>query len=385
MTGVMGLTHDDPEVVEARSAAVSSPMVQDLICDLPSWGRDAVVSGHDSPAYLPNRVHLLADLGLRGGDDERVERALDALAAHQREDGRLAAFGKAPGHPEPQWGSLPCDTHAITEALIRFGRTEDPTTQRGLRRIAADLVATHQGLAWTCVPDPAVGFRGPGRKGDVCPQVTLEALRVFSRLPRDDRPDGLLDAAETMLAVWRDRSSRQPYMFGHGYRFKTVKWPPHWYGSYWMLDTLGRFPDLWSASRGDLSIRRRTAEMVACLIAYNVAPDGTVTPTSVYRGFERHSFGQKRRPSPTATALLARVVRRFSDLAPDVASLNVLDLASSRGGTGTPTPQTTVGALDVADEGPVRPGPPAASGWKYGDSRLRVGRFQEDGSDGRAW
>ncbi len=337
LTGLLERPEDDPDVIAARAAAVSSPMVQELIAGLPAWGTAAVVPGHDSPAYLPNRLHLLADLGVRGGDDERVERALDALGGHQTDAGRFLAWGKAPRRPDPLWGTLPCDTHAIAEVLIRYGRAGRPAARQALARMAADLADTDQGPAWTCIPDPAVGFRGPGRKGEVCPQVSLEALRAFSRLPEAERPDGLIDAANTLLDVWRDRGSRRPYMFGHGFRFKTVKWPPHWYGAYWVLDTLGRLPALWGPG-GDPEAARSTAELVACVVAYNVGPSGRVTPGSVYRGFEGFSFGQKKVPSPTATALLAQVVHRFADLAPAVAGVDVLALAGARGGTGTPRP-----------------------------------------------
>ena len=237
------------------------------------------------------------------------------------------------------WGSLPCDTHLITDVLIRYGRADHPAVRRALQRITADLQTTTQGPAWTCIPDPAVGFRGPGRTGDICPQVTLEALRAFSRLPDADRPDGLDEVAGTMVAVWRHRGDHQPYMFGHGVRFKTVKWPALWYSAYGMLDTLGRYPTVWRSGTG--ATRRALAELVACLIAYNVAPDGTVTPRSVYRGFTRYSFGQKKHPSPIATALVAAVVRRFSDLADDIAQIDVTRLGSSKGGTGTPVAPRT--------------------------------------------
>jgi hypothetical protein len=331
-----GRAEDDPEVLAARAVAVTSPMVADLIDALPGWGHGPGATGHDSPSYLPNLLAFLADLGVRAGDDPRVDDALDAIGSHQEGDGRIAAFGRARGHPEPLWGSLPCDTHRIAEVLLRYGRAGDPVVVRALGRIAADRRTTNQGTAWTCIPDPVVGFRGPGRKGDICPQVTLEALRAFSWLPEGDRPEGLDAAARTVLDVWRDRGAHQPYMFGHGLRFKTVKWPPLWYGAYAVLDTLGRYPALWRD--GERADRRSLAELVACVVAYNVAPDGTVTPRSVYRGFTQHSFGQKKQPSPIATALLAAVVRPFADLADDIAEVDVATLTSSKGGTGTPAP-----------------------------------------------
>jgi len=102
-----------------------------------------------------------------------------------------------------------------------------------------------------------------------------------------------------------------------------------------MLDALGRYRELWNGPHADPADRRSLA---ACLVAYNVSADGTVTPRSIYRGFEQYSFGQKKQPSPFATALLSFVLRRFEDLAADIASVDVTGLESSRGGTRTPVP-----------------------------------------------
>ena len=70
-------------------------------------------------------------------------------------------------------------------------------------------------------------------------------------------------------------------------------------------------------------------------------PDGTVTPRSCYRGFEAFSFGQKRDPSPFATARVAELLRRFDPIASDIAAVDVHSLAGSKGGTGTPVAPRT--------------------------------------------
>jgi len=127
-------------------------------------------------------------------------------------------------------------------------------------------------------------------------------------------------------------------MFGHGVAFKTVKWPPCWYGILGVLDTLGRYPALWRGPDARPVDRAALAELVACLVAYNVDADGMVTPRSCYRGFEAHSFGQKKRPSPFATARVLAVLRRFDDLAAEARDIDVLALSSSKGGTGRPQP-----------------------------------------------
>lgn len=163
--------------------------------------------------------------------------------------------------------------------------------------------------------------------------ATLQALRAFSRLEAEDRPEDLLDPARVVLRAWRERGEEKPYQFGHGVHFKTVTWPPTWYDAHAVVDTLGRYPALWREDPGG-SDARSLAELTACLVAYNVSPDGTVTPRSVRRGFEAHSFGQKHHPSPFATALLLTTVRRVDELAPQVMGVDVRALGSSKGGSG---------------------------------------------------
>lgn len=122
---------------------------------------------------------------------------------------------------------------------------------------------------------------------------------------------------------------------GHGRQFKTVKWPATWYGAYEIVDVLGRLPETW---RGRPDDRRSVAEIAACLLAYNVASDGRVTALSVFRGWEMLSLGQKKRPSPLATALVWSRLAPLMDIAEEVAAVDVMRLGSSKGGSGTPMP-----------------------------------------------
>jgi hypothetical protein len=274
-------------------------------------------------------------MGVQEGDDKRIEMMLDTMLLHQEEGGHFQAFGKLRGIAKPFWGSLLCDTHAISEVLVRFGRERHPAVKASLQRMLRDLADTDQGQAWPCIPEPVSGFRGPGRKGDFCPMVSLEALRTFARLPKKQRPKELVEVAQVLLRAWRMRGSEKPYMFGFGVHFKTVKWPTLWFDLHWMLDSLGRYPELWQ-KQAKSEDRKALAEMAACLVAYNFGPEGKVTPQSCYRGFEQFSFGQKKQPSPFATARLAGVLRRFDDLADDIRGVDVRRLASSQGGTSKP-------------------------------------------------
>lgn len=341
LTAVLDRPGDDPDAVAARAEMLAHPDTADLLARLEPWDAGSPLGGHNAPAFAPNLLGLLADRGLRAGDDPRVEAVLDAMLEHADDEGRFSSFaGRRAGDP-PVWGTLLCDTHAVAETLVRFGRGDDPRVGRALARMADDLTDTAQGRAWPCRPDPVTGFRGPGRRGEMCPQVTLEALRTWSRVPADRRP---LGAAETLalarvaLGVWRDRALVKPYMFGHGATFKTGKWPATWYSALTLLDALGRWPALWRGSDATADDRRALAELAACLVAYTTDDDGRVTPRSTFRGFEAHSFGRKDGPSAFATAATLAALHRLDDLVDDIGRVDVLALGSSKGGSGTVRP-----------------------------------------------
>ncbi|HET7247492.1 MAG TPA: hypothetical protein VFJ07_21960 [Streptosporangiaceae bacterium] len=337
-TAVLNQKAGDPHVVAARATVLADPGTAALIGRLPDWTAPGKLSGHHDPRFAPHLLNLLADMGVTETDHPKIGRLLDQFLAHQDTGGRFLSFGAARAGQGPVWGSLPCDTHAVTEVLVRYGRAGDPRVVRALARIADDLTTTAQGRAWLCRPHTVTGFRGPGRKGDFCPQVTLQALRAFAGLPASARPGGLTGTARVALRAWRIRGAEKPYMFGHGMAFKTVKWPVTWYGAYAVLDTLGRYPKLWRGQGSDPADRAALAELAACLVAYNAGPDGWVVPRSVYRGFETFSFGQKKRSSPFATARLLAVLHRVDDLAGHAGAIDVAALASSMGGQGRAVP-----------------------------------------------
>ncbi len=337
LTSVIGTGPSSPGAEAARAASLADPHVQGLITELPRWGEVEDVSGHHSPAYLPNRLNLLADLGVRAADSPLVAEQLDSMLEHQEPTGRFQSLGKLPHRPRPEWGSLLCDTNVITDVLIRMGRGDDPRVHLALKRIADDVSATAQGKAWLCIPEKRSLFRGPGRKGDVCPQVTLEGLRAWSHEP-GPRPKWLLEIARIPLEIWRRRADERPYAFGHGYQFKSVKWPNFWYDVLWVLETVSRFPELWRGDTAHEEDRRAIAELAACLIDYNFDEHGCVIPRRAYRGFERFSFGQKREPSPFATALCLVPLTRVLDLAEEIRAVDVTHLGSSKGGSGTAVP-----------------------------------------------
>ena len=335
LTGCLGRGPDDPDVRAAREQVLTAPDTADLLARLPDWEGGAGFSGHNSPAFAPNILNLLADMGLRAGDDARVEGLLDRMLDHQDADGRFQSFAPLRGADQPVWGALLCDTHAITEVLVRFGRGDDPRVRVALDRMAADLTVTTQGP--------------PGRADRTRPPVSMAradagtcARRCRSRgcgpSPGFRSPCAhpqLAEVARVVLSAWGDRAESVPYMFGHGRSFKAGKWPATWYSALTVLDALAGYPELWRGPGADPVDRRSVTELVACLIAYTMDAHGRVRPQSTFRGFEDFSFGQKKQASPFATAKVLSVLARFSELAEDVAVVDVLTLTSSKGGSGT--------------------------------------------------
>lgn len=209
------------------------------------------------------------------------------------------------------WASLPCDHFAILEVLLLFGRKHTPGIDTALARVRETFCETAQGLAWRCIPDPVAKWRGPGRKNDACLQVTVEALRLFALVDASERPEQLADAARTLLGAWRNRTKEKPYMFGHGPRFVAGKWPPTWYDASAALEALALYPSVWQGATASTEDAASTVEIVQAL-ASSFGPDGLVTPRSCYKGFETYSFGQKKAPSPWATARICGLLRRCS-------------------------------------------------------------------------
>ncbi len=310
LTAVLGKPENDAEVRGARKAVVADPHVRALVDRLPDWESGFTFGGHNSPAFPPNILRLLHGMGVRADDFPAIERTLDQMLRHQADDGRFLTPGITTGKKPSAWTSLPCDHFAILEVLLLFGRKDAPGVDKALARMRATFADTAQGPAWHCIPDPVAKWRGPGRKDDACLEVTAQALRLFALVPAAYRPKAIVGAGKTLLRAWRSRTAEKPYMFGHGKRFVAGKWPPTWYDASAVLEALAPYPSVWKGKTASAEDTKSTAEIVQAL-ATTFGADGMVTPRSCYKGFEDYSFGQKKRPSPWATARLCGLLRVF--------------------------------------------------------------------------
>ena len=140
-------------------------------------------------------------------------------------------------------------------------------------------------------------------KDDICPQVTLEALRVFSHLPEEKHPNELMDAGRALLKCYEIKEHR-PYMFGHGTRFKKLRPPFFWYNIGEVLDATSRYSEL---------VEESAFQDMISIVTAKADEKGAFVPESIYTSFKGWSFGQKKEWSPWMTFYICRILKRVYD------------------------------------------------------------------------
>ncbi|MHA1713148.1 MAG: hypothetical protein ACTSW4_03775 [Candidatus Ranarchaeia archaeon] len=314
LTDLLAVPVTNSAVKEVRTKILHHPTTQLLLGLLTPW-KSSVCKGHHRPSYPPNILKLLFDFGLTPGDHAAIKNTLSHMLEHQDSNGLFEGLIRPHGgkkeHDSGIWGSWACDHHIITEVLVRGGFAQNPSVKKAVKAIASTVEATFRGLGWKCSPHTRTGQRGPGRKDDVCPMVTIEALRLFAILPKTMRPKqgDLVQAGKTILSCWAQKNSK-PYLFGHGRRFQNAKPPFLWYDIISVTDALSYYPGLHS---------EHSYQQMIQIIISNANPDGTYTPRSTYRLYAGTTFGQKKSWSPWTTLFCCRILNRSKDVLDNVA------------------------------------------------------------------
>ena len=68
LVGIVGRPDDHPSVHSAREQTLADEGLRSLVDELPDCV-DGLFPGHHSPQFIPNRLNLLADMGVRAGDE----------------------------------------------------------------------------------------------------------------------------------------------------------------------------------------------------------------------------------------------------------------------------------------------------------------------------
>lgn len=171
LTDLLDRPADDPEVLEARAAIPTYPLVAELLAVQKQDGywvkRDYYLPKHYGTFWV---LSVLADLGLTA-ENEHVWRGCEFMFAFQREHGgfcrrrRVAKKGII-------WDTqpVPCTHARIVRFLVQFGYADDPRTRTAVDWLQA--TQRNDGM-WLC--------DRTGRHG--CLRATLDVLRVAVLAP----------------------------------------------------------------------------------------------------------------------------------------------------------------------------------------------------------
>ncbi|UYP43986.1 hypothetical protein NEF87_000271 [Candidatus Lokiarchaeum ossiferum] len=308
LTDLLELPEKNITVQNAKAKMLKDPLVEAILSNLPRW-KDFKVSGHNDPRYIPNQLLLLHNWGIKVEDDIRIKNILDSLLEHTDEDtGQFLWYGEVYNRKTKEklnmWESILCDHHLITTLMLLFGYEQKSAVKSAISRINDLVEDTENGIGWKCLPGLKSQFRGPGRKNEVCPMLIIDVLRGYYKIPLAKRPANLIKCGKTLLNCWNDRSTKKPYMFGHGRNFRSLKPPFFWYNVGTVLDATSYYPKLVNT----LSFKQLLS---VALLSFD--SKGEITPKSIKTFFKGYSFGQKKNFSPWVTYYLSSICKRAVD------------------------------------------------------------------------
>jgi len=297
MRYLVGMPDSDLELMEARNAMLSHPLVSGLIAGLEDWPGE-VLSSHKSAKQQFHKLAFLADIGI-GQDDPHIGGILEKVTSHVSDEGPFQLPTRIPerygGTGEQVWAWAACDAPVILYSLAKMGRRDDPLVRRGVEHLLG--LARENG--WGCSVSKELGsFRGPGRKKDPCPYVNLYMLRLLSLFEEHiDGPEALA-GIECLLGLWERSLVAHPYIFYMGTDFRKLKAPFIWYDIMHVSEALSHYP----AALGD----KRFSDMLA-LINSKASDEGSFIPESAWQAWKGWDFGQTKSPSSWLGFLVAMI------------------------------------------------------------------------------
>ncbi len=187
LRGLLDRAADDPDVVEARAAAMrTDPIASILAAQSPEgWW---VKPGHGySPKYTATvwQVLFLDQLGADGGNP-CIRAACDyVLDRAQASNGGFGYSGPELGPAAPS-SVVHCLNGNLLSALIGFGLLDDPRVQRSLAYQAASITGDGEiGFHKSATAGP--GFRCAMNYGDPCAWGATKAVLALARVPAAQR------------------------------------------------------------------------------------------------------------------------------------------------------------------------------------------------------
>jgi hypothetical protein len=196
---------DDPDVVEARRAAMDAdPIAAILAAQRPEGFWEKPGAGYATK--YRGTVWQLMFLDQLGADpaDERVQRACDYVLGHSvAATGGFGASGRL-DRPPPPSAVLHCLNGNLLRAVIAFGRLDDDRVQRAIEWGARAI--TGEGVErWYASGTSGPGFACAANEGLPCGWGATKAVLGLARIPAERRSPLVQRAIETGVAFLLSR------------------------------------------------------------------------------------------------------------------------------------------------------------------------------------
>ena len=271
LTAVLGLPADDPRVQDGprRRSSQSDPVR--ALAESVTAEPNKKLTRHDDPLYLPGRLRLLA--GLSACAEETFPRSTRTLDEPARPAGPGGPLRRAHGRPSEAARRVAPVRHDSRDRG-RWCASASPATRAcrvPCRSCSARTSRRSTVAAGRCAPErgrvPFVGTRAndlPAARHRGAPAVGCVARGTAAAAAH-------ASCVTSPLRIWRRRAEERPHGFGHGYQFKTVRWPSLWYDALSVVTAVGAFPH---GLECDRTPRKRTSRRLPrsppVSIAYNV-------------------------------------------------------------------------------------------------------------------
>ncbi|HYO43786.1 MAG TPA: hypothetical protein VES19_11365 [Candidatus Limnocylindrales bacterium] len=188
---------DDPDVIEARTAAMRCPPIAPILegQDPAGWW---VKPGHGyGPKYTGTTWSLIV-LEQLGADpaDPRIAAGCAYVLDHVAvPSGGFGCSGAArEDRPPPPSSVIHCLNGNLVRALIAFGHLDDPRVTAALAWQAAAAVGGPDSPAWYASGTSGPGFGCGVNEGLPCAWGAVKALRAFAAVPPEHRTPAVAHA-----------------------------------------------------------------------------------------------------------------------------------------------------------------------------------------------
>ncbi len=217
---------DDPDVVQARAAAVDADPIRAILAAQDPAGWWSKPGPGYSPKYTGTvwQLIFLDQLGADPGD-ERIARACDyVLTWCPTASGGLGCSGSHLERPPPPSAVLHCLNGNLLRALIGFGRLDDPRVRAAVDWAASRI--TGEGVErWYASGTNAAGFCCAANEGQPCAWGAVKELRGLARIPPRRRSPLVRAAIEQGVAFLLSRDpSTADYPMGYGNTRPSASW-----------------------------------------------------------------------------------------------------------------------------------------------------------------